>query len=215
MNVADEGPLASRLIHGDWWKEEDLPVRWEALLPGGALHVEVGFGDGEFLLAEASARPGERFVGLEHYPEGHRKLLKKARAQGLANVLSMIGDAYVLLNVAFTDHSLASITVNFPDPWPKARHARRRLFTEEFFRIAGRKLAQGGALRLATDDPAYARQATEELAKVPGLRARHPGSPWLTESPYASRTRYEKRWIEEGRPLHYMLYEREGAACPT
>jgi tRNA (guanine-N7-)-methyltransferase len=124
-----------------------------------------------------------------------------------------VGDAYVLLNVCFEEASLESVTVNFPDPWPKARHARRRLFTEEFFGTAARKLAPAGRLFLATDDASYARQAVEQATLVPELASEHPGTPWLSESPYPNRTRYEKKWIEEGRSLHYLIYRRKERTC--
>ncbi len=210
------GPLASvrpgdppsRLMHGDWWKDEDLPLDWCRLMGAGPLNVEVGFGEGEFLLAMASRSPDMRYVGIERFAEGHRKLVKRALSDDLRNVLTVVGDAYIILNLTFENASLRSVTVNFPDPWPKARHARRRLYTEEFFRIAARKLEPGGTLYLATDDRPYAEQAFDSLCRVPDLVSTHPGRPWLDTSPYPVQTRYETRWIGEGRPLHYFVYRR-------
>ena len=199
----------ARLWLGDWWKEIDLPVDWSRLIPGGPLNVEVGFGEGEFLLAMAKLKPDQGFVGLEQYAAGYRKCLKKASSDNLANVLTMLGDAYILLTVAFEDAALESVTVNFPDPWPKKRHARRRLFTEEFFRIAARKLRPGGRLFLATDDSDYAGQAVGALAAVPLLVSEHPATPWLGESPHGIRTRYETKWLAEGRHLHYCFYKKK------
>ncbi len=200
-------PLPLRLMHGDWWKDEDLPIDWGRYLGTRPLAVEVGFGSGEFLLAMAKLHPGMGFVGIEQFAEGYRKLLKQVAAEGVANVLAAMGDAYILLNLAFEEGSLESVTINFPDPWPKARHARRRLLSAEFFRIAARKLRQGGQLRGATDDPVFAQQALEAFGAVPELVRCHP-EPWLSESPYPVRTRYERKWIAEGRALHYFLYER-------
>ena len=193
---------------GDWWKDVDLPVNWSALLAGGPLNVEVGFGGGEFLLATAKLKPDASFVGLEQFAEGYRKCLKRAMADNLENVLPMLGDAYILLTIAFEDAALESVTVNFPDPWPKKRHARRRLFTDEFFRIVSRKLRPGGRLLLATDDADYAGQAAEVLTALPALASEHPESPWLVESPHGIRTRYERKWLAEGRPLHYFVYKK-------
>ncbi len=206
---ARPGDPPARLMHGDWWKEEDLPVDWGRLMGAGPLNVEVGFGEGEFLLGMAGRRPDMRYVGIERFAEGHRKLVKRARIEGLNNVLTLVGDAYIILNLAFENGALRSVTVNFPDPWPKARHARRRLYTEEFFRIAARKLEPGGTLFLATDDRPYARQALDALARVPALESTHPNQFWLERSPYPVQTRYETRWIKEGRPLHYFVYTRK------
>ncbi len=201
-----EVALPLRLMHGDWWKDEDLPIAWERYLGARPLAVEVGFGSGEFLLAMAKLHPETGFVGIEQFAEGYRKLLKHVAAEGLMNVFAAMGDAFILLNLAFEEGSLDSVTINFPDPWPKARHARRRLLSAEFFRIAARKLRDGGQLRAATDDPTFAQQAMEAFGAVPELLRCHP-EPWLSESPYPFRTRYERKWIVEGRALHYFIYE--------
>ena len=198
--------LPLRLMHGDWWKDEDLPVAWGRYLGTRPLAVEVGFGSGEFLLAMAKLHPETGFVGIEQFAEGYRKLLKHVAEEHLTNVLAAMGDAFILLNLAFEEGSLDSVTINFPDPWPKTRHARRRLLSAEFFKIAARKLREGGQLRAATDDPAFAQQAADAFGAVPELVPCHP-EPWLSRSPYAVRTRYESKWILEGRALHYFIYE--------
>ncbi len=210
-----QGVDAARLALGDWWKDEDLPIDWDRVLPGGPLCVEVGFGGGEFLLSMARSEPDRRFIGIERYAEGHRRLQKRASEEGLRNVLTMVGDAFIILNLTFLDGSLERLTVNFSDPWPKARHASRRLLTPEFLRIGARKLAPGGRLYAATDDVPYAHQAVQSFAEVPALRSVHPDAPWLAESPHPVRTRYESRWMAEGRPLHYFIYERKETPCPT
>lgn len=197
-----------RLLLGDWWKEEDLPVQWDRLLPGGPLYVEVGFGGGEFLLDMARLQPDARFVGIERFGEGHRRLTKAMADAGICNALSMVGDAYILMNLAFADASLASVIVNFSDPWPKARHAKNRLLSEEFLHIVARKLARGGVLYAATDDVPYADQASQAFSAVGDLRSTHPGEPWLRRSPHPVQTRYERKWLAEGRPLHYFIFEK-------
>jgi tRNA (guanine-N7-)-methyltransferase len=205
----------SRLPLGDWWKDEELPLEWDGLFRGGPLNVEVGFGKGEFLLTQAAENPHMRYVGLEMYREGFQHLVKMLERSEVENVLPLEGDAYIVMNLAFAEGSLHGIYVNYPDPWPKEKHARRRLFTEEFFSIAARKLEPGGHLFLATDDPEYAGQAMEQLRPVRSLRSTHPGRPFLDRSPYSVSTRYESRWIAEGRPLHYIVYERTVEPCHT
>jgi tRNA (guanine-N7-)-methyltransferase len=204
-----------RLSLGDWWKEEDLPVDWDALLPGGPLVAEVGFGGGEFLLSLAQRSPQMRFVGIERFGEGHRRLQKSLLSSGLHNVLSMVGDAYVILGVAFANAALRAVHINYSDPWPKARHADRRLLSFEFLSLAARKLEPGGRLYAATDDVPYAHQAAEALARVPLLASLHPGEPWVERSPHGITTRYERKWRAEGRALHYFAYERRSEPCPT
>jgi len=206
--VVPPGVDPAKLLMGDWWKEEDLPVSWDRILPGDALCVEVGFGGGEFLLDMARMNPGARFVGIERFGEGHRRLMKALAEAGITNAISMVGDAYVVMNLAFRDASLDSVTVNFSDPWPKARHARNRLLSEEFLKIVARKLAPGGTAYAATDDVPYAEQASQAFAALPMLESRHPGQAWLSRSPHPVQTRYERKWIAEGRPLHYFVFEK-------
>ena len=206
--VVPPGVDPAKLLMGDWWKEEDLPVSWDRILPGDALCVEVGFGGGEFLLDMARMNPGARFVGIERFGEGHRRLMKALAEAGITNAISMVGDAYVVMNLAFHDASLDSVTVNFSDPWPKARHARNRLLSEEFLRIVASKLTPGGTAYAATDDVAYAEQAEEVFSALPQFESRHPGQPWLSRSPHLVQTRYERKWITEGRPLHYFVFEK-------
>ena len=204
-----------RLSLGDWWKGEDLPVDWDGLLPGGPLVVEVGYGGGEFLLALAERSPERRFVGIERFGEGHRRLQKRLDGSGLRNVLSMVGDAYVILGVAFPNAALEAVHINYSDPWPKARHANRRLLSVEFLSVAARKLKPGGRLHAATDDVPYAREAAAAFASVPLLASLHPGRDWMERSPLGITTRYEQKWRAEGRPLHYFAFERRSEPCLT
>ena len=206
-------PLAARipealLQSGEWWKDEDLPLPWDDLFPGGPIWVDVGFGQGEFLLGMACANPERRFVGLDRFREGHRRMLRASRETGAPNLTSLVGNAFVLLHLAFADSSLESVSVNFPDPWPKARHAHNRLYQTEFFAIAARKLTVGGTLYLATDSRPNAEQALAEIESVPALQSTHLGRRWLEVSPHPIRTRYEEKWMAEGRPLHYMVFEK-------
>jgi len=203
-----------RLALGDWWKSEDLPVAWGRYFAPGPLAVEVGFGGGDFLVEMATREPDTRFVGLERFGEGHRRLVAELKKRDLRNVLPVLGDAYILLQLLFEDRSLRSVFVNCPDPWPKARHARRRLLTSEFFALAGRKLEPGGRLFVATDDRPYAEAAAEAFGRVATLESTHPGRPWRLDSPYPAQTRYERRWTAEGRTMHYFVYARR-SGCPT
>jgi tRNA (guanine-N7-)-methyltransferase len=204
------GASPERLELGDWWKLHDLPVNWDELFPGGPLNVEVGFGKGELLLDMAQKHPDARYIGMERYAKGHRKLLGSARQKGFKNLISMVGDAYILMNIVFEDSSLEQVICNFSDPWPKSRHARRRLYTSEFFTLVCRKLKTGGGLAIATDDIPYSIQALEALRKTEGLVSTHSGSDWLSESPHPVRSRYEQKWIEEDRELRYFLYRKGG-----
>ncbi|MEJ2368592.1 MAG: hypothetical protein P8Z49_09685, partial [Acidobacteriota bacterium] len=122
-----------RLALGDWWKAEDLPIDWDRYLPPGPLDVEVGFGAGEFLCAAARRRPDMRFVGIERFGEGYRRLLATLVQEGVTNVLPVMGDAFVLMNLLFENESVTNVYINFPDPWPKASTQKKSAIQTRLF----------------------------------------------------------------------------------
>lgn len=124
--------------------------------------VEVGFGMGEAtaLMAAADPRP---LLAVEVHPAGIAALLRRLEAADLDNVRVWEGDAVPVLQ-ALPDHCLDEVRLFFPDPWPKARHVKRRLLRPTFVALLERVLAPSGFLHLATDWPAYAEHAREALA---------------------------------------------------
>lgn len=193
---------------GDWWKDESLPVSFAKYLPFVKISVEVGFGHGEFLHQMARSRPQDLFVGIEHFGEGFRKLVRDIRKDGTRNCIPLIGDGFIVLQVAFGDGAISDLYVNFPDPWPKKRHEERRLFVKEFFSLAARKIAEGGSLHLATDHRPMAEQAMAGIREVPEFINAEINEAFRSESPYPFRTRYETKWMNEGRELFYFTYEK-------
>ncbi len=131
-----------------------------ALFPdaaGGApeeVWLEIGFGAGEHLAAQAAAHPRVGFLGAEVFINGIASLLSRVEAAGLKNIRIFQGDARDLLE-ALPAASLGRVFVLFPDPWPKARHRGRRLIQEQTLDQLARVLRDGAELRLATDDPDY------------------------------------------------------------
>jgi tRNA (guanine-N7-)-methyltransferase len=198
-----------RLELGDWWKDEDLPIDWDRFLKPGPTKLEIGYGGGDFLLEMALMEPSARFIGIERFGEGHRRLVKRMMQAQARNVLPVMGDAYILLNLLFADASLDAIYINCPDPWPKARHASKRLLTEELFAIAARKLCPGGRIHVSTDDAPYSIQAARAFSKTAALESSHPEEQWLLKSPYPTQTRYERKWRREGREMRYFIYKRK------
>jgi tRNA (guanine-N7-)-methyltransferase len=98
--------------------------------------------------------------------------------------------------------------INFPDPWPKKRHARRRLLQPELVRALALRLVPGGALQVATDDVPYAEQIDAALGAEPRLENALAPAPFARERPGPSATAYELEWRAEGRTLHFFTYLR-------
>ncbi|SDL29310.1 tRNA (guanine(46)-N(7))-methyltransferase TrmB [Paracoccus chinensis] len=183
----DRTPIVPAAIFGD-----DRPV-W----------LEVGFGGGEHMVAMAARYPQIGIIGCEPFINGVAMLLGKIRAAGVSNVSVHPGDARDLMDV-LPDGSIAKAFLNYPDPWPKARHHRRRFVTPEHLIPLHRVMAPGAEFRVATDIPDYMRQALEEVPKA-GFTLVHDGpEPW---SDWHS-TRYEQKALREGRVPHYATFRR-------
>jgi tRNA (guanine-N7-)-methyltransferase len=125
--------------------------------------VEVGFGMGEATALMAAAEPDRMLLAVEVHPAGIAALLRRLDAAGLSNVRVWEGDAVPVLQ-ALLDGCLDEVRLFFPDPWPKARHTKRRLLRPSFVALLDRVLAPDGFLHLATDWPGYAEHAQEALA---------------------------------------------------
>lgn len=176
--------------------------------------LEIGFGRGEFLLALAEASPETEFVGVEVSWKRALKLARKLARARRTNVLLTVGRGEALLRDVFAPGSLAEIWVNFSDPWPKRRHAERRLVKASFAALAARALEPDGTLWVATDDVPYAHQIDEALAGEKGLANRYAPLAFLPEVPGRMTTGYEAQWRAEGRPLHFFAYAARAAARP-
>jgi tRNA (guanine-N7-)-methyltransferase len=120
--------------------------------------LEIGFGNGEALLALAAARPEEDFLGIEVHRPGVGHLMLRAEELGLSNVRVACRDAVEVLGERIGDGTLDAVLLYFPDPWPKKRHHKRRIVQPPFVDLVARKLRPGGRFRLATDWQHYAEQ---------------------------------------------------------
>ncbi len=170
---------------------------------GRPVWLEVGFGGGEHLAALA-ARHGEvQFLGAEPFVNGIAMLLGKLRALPVDNVRLHTGDVRDLIDV-LPAGCLERVYLNYPDPWPKTRHHRRRFVTPGYLGPLVRTMAPGAELRLATDIESYANQARAEVPRaglVPVLDAAAPWAGWVS-------TRYEQKALREGRAPRYLVFRR-------
>jgi tRNA (guanine-N7-)-methyltransferase len=120
--------------------------------------LEIGFGNGESLVALAQAHPDEDFLGIEVHRPGVGHLMLRAESLGLSNIRVACRDAVEVLSRQLPDASLDAVLLYFPDPWPKKRHHKRRIVQPAFVALVARKLKPGGRFRLATDWQNYAEQ---------------------------------------------------------
>lgn len=174
------------------------------------LVVEIGFGRGEFLLDLAASDPSQPFLGVEYSAKRVLKLTRRLARTELENVRLIHAPAQDVLAHWLDDASVACFWINFPDPWPKKRHARRRLIQPELVALLTRRLVPGGRVEIATDHDAYAEWIDAILREAPGLVNLHAPRPWLAEPPPGRKaTAYELEWRAQGRGLHFFTYRRD------
>ena len=170
-------------------------------LGDGQTWLEIGFGGGEHLAEQAARRADVRLLGAEPFLNGAASALRHVEARALQNVRLHVGDARELA-AALPDASLARVFILFPDPWPKARHRKRRLVTPAFAAELARVLAPGGALRFATDWEDYAETALLALRAEPRLRwTAVRAEDWRTPPADHVTTRYETKRLGDIAPV--------------
>lgn len=178
--------------------ELGAPLPLDRLVPGdGDWEVEIGFGKGKYLLRRCQEDPGLRFLGIELAAEYWRIFVEKARKRGLSNWVAIRGEALYLISAVLPRGFAAAVHVYFPDPWPKSRHHKRRLFDPETLDLVVGLVRPGGRLLFATDFLEYGELVREILDGYPGLRVVRRDRVW-DEGP---RTNYEAKYIAEGRPI--------------
>jgi tRNA (guanine-N7-)-methyltransferase len=169
---------------------------------------EIGFGNGDNLLALAAAHPERDFLGIDVHRPGVGRLLLALKAQELANVRVICHDAVEVLAAQFAPEALAEILILFPDPWPKKRHHKRRLVQAGFAALAASRLAPGGVLHLATDWQPYALEMLEVLGATAGLVNLSAGGGFAARPPWRAPTRFERRGERLGHEVWDLAFRR-------
>jgi tRNA (guanine-N7-)-methyltransferase len=182
------------------------PVDFGALFGRSARRVaEIGFGNGENLLALATSRPAEDFLGIEVHRPGVGRLLLQLEERALGNVRIVCRDAVEVLERHLGGSSLDEILILFPDPWPKKRHHKRRLIQPSFVTLLAECLRADGVLRLATDWEPYAMEMLATLSAEPRLRNVAAEGGFVPRPAERSPTRFERR----GERLGHRVWDLE------
>lgn len=170
--------------------------------------LEIGFGGAEHLVWQAKANSATGLIGCEPFEEGVVKALAAIDQDKLANVRLWPDDVRPLLRW-LPERSLSRVFILFPDPWPKRRHQKRRLFSVELLKLLARAMKPGAELRLATDIGDYARTALLAVAASPAFRWTAQGpQDWRVRPADWPSTRYEAKAIREGRCRYFFRFIR-------
>jgi tRNA (guanine-N7-)-methyltransferase len=190
--VPETGELSSAALFG-----EDRP-----------LELEIGFGAGEHLAGQAAARPAHGFIGCEPFLNGVVGALAHIRDQGLGNIRLHMGDALDVIE-RLPDASLSRVYLLHPDPWRKARHAKRRMINHGPLDLIAAKLKPGCEFRLGTDDPTYCRWSMMVMNQRRDFEWQaKSASDFLTRPADWPETRYERKARRQGHEVWYFRYLR-------
>lgn len=183
------------------------PAPWEELFGRLApLWVEIGFGNGRFLLDLANTYPAANLVGVEISQPALRKVQQKVSARALQNVCLVHATAREALWTLFAPDTIDAAFINFPDPWPKAAHHQRRLVDEPFLHLLASRLRPGANLEIATDHEEYGQVICHHLQRSPHFESRL-GVPFVSEDPERIPTKYERKAKEVGSEIRYFRWQ--------
>ncbi len=200
-----KGPDMLQLPEENWRESTWLPsgnllerYAWASLFGNDhPVEVELGAGDGGFILAWAARHPDRNFIALERLLGRCRKIAKRSAEQGMVNLKALRLESAYFIRHLCPPESVSRIHIMFPDPWPKKKHHKHRLIQPAFLEDTLRVLVPGGALRFTTDHTDYFAWAQGVWEQSPGW---HNAGSWdATDDP---RTDFEKTFLAEGREFH-------------
>ncbi|MBL7959565.1 tRNA (guanosine(46)-N7)-methyltransferase TrmB [bacterium] len=197
----------------DWHQEEvkrliqeGVPVDWQDVFENKyPLDLEIGIGNGSFLVPFAKDHPNRNMVGIEIEGVYLKKANKKLIKQALSNARLLIGDAKFLTWKLFADESIEDVYINYPDPWFKKRHKKRRLINPISLRLLALKMRS--ILTIATDDEEYRDWV---IASIKETQCFEPLLPkiFVTELENYYPTKYEKKWKDQGKQVFYLKFRK-------
>jgi tRNA (guanine-N7-)-methyltransferase len=180
------------------------PLDWRAVFEREApLEIDLGCGKGNFLAWAARTRPGHNFLGIDRQLVRLRKVDKKLQRDGLTNVRLFRLEMSYLITKLIPRSTVTAYYVFFPDPWPKRRHEKKRLFNADFVTELHRTLFPNGAVNVATDNAPY----IEQIVRIMNASALFQSEPPLA-FPEEARTEFEQLFLAKGNPIHRARWRR-------
>ena len=189
------------------------PVNWkETFAGGGLILLEIGFGNGRFLANLATEQPEAGIIGVEISSPSIRKAQFLIEESNHSNVRIVRTTGELALWLLFETGSIQTVYINFPDPWPKAKHHKRRIISDQFLHLLATRMAEYGHLDIATDHSEYAVWISERLNHTPYFTSRI-GSTFIQIDPGRIPTKYEQRALKENSDCFFFKWQRNQAAA--
>lgn len=170
--------------------------------------VEYCSGNGAWIADKAKQFPMINWVAVEKKFVRARKIWSKIKNKGLPNLLVICGKAEGVTKLYFGDQTMNDLYINFPDPWPKNRHAKHRIIQKEFVQEMWRILREGRSLTFVTDDPSYSKWLIEKMRAHPGFASQFPEPFFVTEQADYGSSYFDELWRAKGREIRYHQFKK-------
>lgn len=168
--------------------------------------VEYCSGNGAWIIEKAQQHPEWNWIAVEKRFDRVQKIWSKMKNFNLENLLVVCGEALPFTRDYLSDRCLLGCYINFPDPWPKDKHAKHRLFQPNFIEEVARAVSPTGVATVVTDDPVWSGRICEAMLEDVRWKARFPSPYFVTEWPDYGNSYFKDLWIEKGRTIHYMQF---------
>ena len=176
------------------------------------LEIDLGCGDGSFLIEMAQHYPERNFLGVERLLGRVRGVCKQIQSLGLTNAKVLRLESQYTLEWLLANHSVSRLHLLCPDPWPKARHHKRRLVQQEFLSILQKTLTPDGEFLFKTDHPEYFEWVREEMETFARSGGKFTQLPWPDDSEQGTffypKTDFQRHWESQGKAIHRLRLRR-------
>jgi len=170
--------------------------------------LEIGFGDGGFIIEMAIRKGDWNFVGIEIKRKRFEKAVKKAQSNNIKNVRFLHIDAKIAIEEVFSRDTFSLVYINFPDPWPKDRHKKHRIINHVFLNKLSDVMKPGAILEIASDHQEYVSHILQTFGKTRIFKSEFPPPGYLKGLPNRPMTKYEMEFREEGREIYYIRFRK-------
>jgi len=203
LNVLPRPPMKGELVPADYFRELEMA---EIRRPRRLLEVDLGCGDGSFLMEMARHHPERDFIGVERLLGRVRKVCRKLTRHGLDNARVLRLESRYVVEWLLPEASVSRLHLLCPDPWPKVRHHRRRLVQQDFLDAVRRALVPGGEFLFMTDHEEYFQWAEEKVADHGGFERLE----WQEDAFFYPKTDFQELWESEGKRMWRLRCRKRG-----
>ena len=168
--------------------------------------LEIGFGDGDFLIEISDRDHNKNFLGIEIKTKRFKIALRKSKNVNRDNLKFLHMNANIAVEEIFKEDTFSLVYINFPDPWPKDKHHKHRIINTDFLGSLSKIMKDDGILEIASDHRDYIDHSFEVFSKIPFFKCEYPDPGYLHNIPNRPYTKYEREFREEGREIFYLMY---------